>query len=154
MCRTNQIPRGLIYWLPTQRLVYDFAATKVDDFIEDNIEELGGKECFTYNAGLKYLYGVPTYWRGLESKSGVKSISADAAVYDEYDEADQSQVAQARQRLSASDIKTTRSLSIPTIPDFGINKEFQETDQCHYVFKCESCGKWNILEDLWPNSFI
>jgi hypothetical protein len=149
------VPRGLIYWLPTQGAVSDFASTKVDDFINENGDELGDLKALNnkYNVGLKYFYGIPTYWRGLESKTGVKSISADAAVYDEFDEADPAQVTQARQRLSASEVKLSRELSVPTIPDFGIDKRFQETDQCHYIFKCNSCATWNILEENWPNTF-
>lgn len=154
LCKTKQVPRGLIYWLPTKSNVSDFVSTKVDDFIDENAMTLGGLKSDKFNVGLKYFYGVPTYWRGLESKSGVKSISADAAVYDEFDEADQAQVTQARQRLSASTVKISRELSVPTIPDFGINKRFQETDQCHYAFKCSACSTWNILEENWPNAFL
>lgn len=106
-----------------------------------------------FNVGLKYLYGIPFYARGLESKTGVKTISADAAVYDEFDESDPSQVTQARQRLSFSNIKLERELSTPTIPDFGIDRRFQATDQCYFAFRCTSCSTWNILEENWPNCF-
>jgi hypothetical protein len=155
LCKTGKIPRGAIYWLPTYSLMKDFANTKVDPLIRDNTElaRAAGKTKDNYNLGLKYLYGIPTLWRGLESKAGVKSISGDAAVYDEFDEADLSQVKQARERLSASDVKLERELSVPTLPDYGINHLFQETDQCHWVFKCESCSTWNILEREFPNCF-
>lgn len=106
-----------------------------------------------YAQGLKFLFGIPTFWRGLKSKSGVKMISADAAIYDEFDEADQSQLRQARERLSASTLKLERELSVPTLPDWGINKRFQETNQMHYAFKCQICSKYNILEDAFPNCF-
>lgn len=153
LCRTGQVPRGLIYWLPKGSVVNDFSTTKVDEFLTENADALELPKGEKYNVGLKYIYGVPTYWRGLESKVGIKSISADAAVYDEFDEADPSQVKQARQRLSFSTVKLERELSTPTIPDFGIDKRFQETDQCHFAFKCEACSTWNILEEQWPHCF-
>lgn len=142
----------MIYWLPTKTAVNDFVSQKIDDFLDENADILEYQP-EKYNVGLKYFWGVPTFWRGLESKAGVKSISADAAVYDEFDESDPGQVKQARQRLAFSNLKLQRELSVPTIPDFGIDRRFQETDQCHYAFKCGGCGTWNILEEEWPNCF-
>lgn len=158
LAKTQQAKRGVIYWLPDSSNVSDFVKTKVDTLVSDNEElsnALGNSRdvASAYNQGLKFLYGVPIYFRGLKSKVGVKAISADAAVYDEFDEADQSQVAQARKRLSASEVKLERELSTPTIPDYAINKEFQLSDQCHYGFKCPKCTSWNFLEDYFPECF-
>jgi hypothetical protein len=156
LAKTKQAPKGIIHWLPNDQAVADFVKTKVDTLVQDNDElsdnaNVSGK--MAYNQGLKFLYGTPIYFRGLKSKVGVKAISADAAVYDEFDEAEQSQVAQARKRLSASEVRLERELSTPTIPDFGINKQFQETNQYHYGFKCEHCSEWCILEDYFPDCF-
>lgn len=157
LCKTRQAPRGIIYWLPTDSTVGDFVNTKLDPFIGENEENLKATvntaSKSAQNQGLKFLYNTPTFWRGLKSKTKVKSISADAAVYDEFDEADPEQVTQARKRLSASEVKLTRDLSTPTIPDFGIDKRFQESDQCHYAFKCEHCSTYNILEEHFPECF-
>lgn len=164
LCKTKRARRGTIYWLPTDGDVSDFVNTKLDPLIRGNSDEGNPLSCELLNAigafgkqtnnqGLKFLYDIPTIWRGIKSKSAVKSISADAAVYDEFDEADQSQVAQARKRLSASEHKLERELSTPTIPDYGINKRIQNTDHCHFAFKCEHCGHWNILEENFPSCF-
>lgn len=156
LCKTKQTPRGAIYWLPTDQAVSDFVNTKVDPFVRDNMEisqSTTGGRSGAFNQGLKFMWGIPTFWRGLKSKTSVKSISADAAVYDEYDEADPEQVTQARQRLSFSDLKYERELSTPTIPEFGIDKQFESTDQCHYAFRCDHCSKFNILEDNFPGCF-
>lgn len=164
LCKNRIAPRGTIYWLPTDGDVADFVNTKLDPLIRDNSNEsdpasrelldaidMGNNR--VQNQGLKFFYGIPTLWRGIKSKSAVKSISADAAVYDEFDEAEQDQVSQARKRLSASEVKFERELSTPTIPDYGINKQIQATDHCHYSFICESCGYWNILEEQFPHCF-
>jgi hypothetical protein len=157
MCKNRMTPRGIIYWMPTGESVSDFVNTKINPFIADN-EEIaksigikGGKS--TDNQGLKFIYGTPFFVRGLKSKTKVKSISADAAIYDEFDEADPEQVVQARKRLSASSVKISMDISTPTINDYGIDKRFQETDKCHYAFKCGSCSRWNVLEEHFPNNF-
>lgn len=158
MCKTKAAPRGIIYWMPTDASVSDFVKTKVDTFILEN-EEIaksmrgGGKKMESNTQGLKYLYGTALFFRGLRSRTNVKSISADASFFDEFDEADPEQVTQARKRMSASFVKASIDLSTPTIPDFGIDKRFQESDQRHYCFKCPSCSKYNILEENWPTCF-
>ena len=154
ICKTRKAPRGVIYWQPTTGLVRDFVASKLDPFIDENLDHIyRAISNQTQNLGLKFLFGIPTFWRGLESKVGVKAISGDAAIYDEYDEADPSQIKQAEKRLSASTIKLWRRLSTPTIPDYGINKDFQLTDQRHFAFRCGSCSSWNILEEYFPRCF-
>ena len=157
LAKTKQAPRGIIYWLPADSDVSDFVSTKVNPFITDNDELVDNKALAagksTDNQGLKFMYGTPIFFRGLRSKTKVKSISADVSIFDEFDEADPSQVAQARKRTSASEVKLLRELSTPKIPDHGINKRFLETDQCFYAFKCKACGHWNILEDQFPNCF-
>lgn len=156
LCKTKQAQRGIAYWLPTDGDVSDFVKTKVDSFIRDNNDALPGilSNADSYNVGLKFLYGVPTYWRGLKSRSAVKSISADATIFDEFDECEPAQVAQARERMSASEAKFIRELSTPTIPDFGIDKRFQETDQCHVMFQCQKCNTYTCLEETFPECII
>jgi len=149
-------PRGVIYWLPTKGDMNDFVDTKVDPLIREN-EDLALNTATSIehvdNKGLKFIYGIPTYWRGIESKSGVKSISGDADIFDEYDEAPPQQVKQAEKRTSASLVKYRRRLSTPTIPDYGINKVFQETDQMHFSIICQGCHEHNVLEENFPNCF-
>lgn len=156
MLKTKTTPRGIIYWLPTAESVSDFVKTKIDPFIADNDElqdNRSTRKSDANNQGLKFLYEAPFFVRGLKSRTAVKSISADAAIYDEFDEADPEQVVQARKRLSASDKKISIDLSTPILPDFGINKRFMESDQRHYAFKCPGCSRYNVLEQNWPHTF-
>lgn len=154
LARQRQANRGAIYWLPTDDSVSDFVHSKVDTLVNENLEQIHlriGEQ--TNNVGLKFFFGVPCYFRGLKSKVGVKSISGDAAIYDEYDEADPAQIKQAEERLSASERRFERRLSIPTLPDYGINKDFELTDQCYFAFQCSACNNWNILEKYFPECF-
>lgn len=156
LCMTGKAQKGCAYWLPTDGDVQDFVKQKVDRFINENAEVLPGilETNQTYNVGMKFLFGVPTFWRGIKSRSKVKSISADATVFDEFDEADPEQVYQARERMSASEVKLVRELSTPTIPDFGIDKRFAESDQRHIHFKCSNCGHLTCLELTFPDCMV
>lgn len=163
LCKTKQIPKGAIYWLPSGDDVSDFVKQKVDPLFTDNPELLralsghaskSGWGDDTWNVGMKQIYGIETFWRGLKSKSKVKSISADADIFDEYDEAEPGQVKQAEKRTAASDIKLRRRLSVPTIPDYGINAAFKKSDQYHYGFKCSGCNQWNVLERQFPQCLM
>ena len=51
-------------------------------------------------------------------------------------------------------IKEVLKLSNPTLPDYGIDKAFQETDQRYWLLKCESCGEYTCLEDTFPDCLL
>jgi phage terminase large subunit GpA-like protein len=42
-------------------------------------------------------------------------------------------------------------LSNPTLPDYGIDAAFQETDQKYWLLKCGECGDYTCLEDTFPD---
>jgi len=56
--------------------------------------------------------------------------------------------------MSHSEYKEVWKLSNPTLPDYGIDKAFQETDQRHWLLKCESCGESTCLEDTFPDCLL
>lgn len=156
LCKTNQASRGIAYWLPTDGDLRDFVHTKLNPMIAQNPDAFHDARIASGadNVGLKFMWNTPTYWRGIKSKSAVKSISADALIFDEFDECDPAQVTQARERTSASDVKLIRELSTPTIPDFGINKRFLETDQRTVMFQCQACAHWLSLEESFPQCMM
>jgi len=41
-------------------------------------------------------------------------------------------------------------LSNPTIPDYGIDAAFQQTDQRYWLLKCYACKEYTCLEDTFP----
>jgi hypothetical protein len=45
-------------------------------------------------------------------------------------------------------------LSNPTLPDYGIDREFQQTDQRHWLVRCEKCGRYTCLEDSFPGCLL
>ncbi len=86
----------------------------------------------------------------MQSRVGLKSIPVDLIILDELDEAPQQAVDMAMERMGHSEFREVLMLSNPTIPDYGIDKAFQETDQRHWLLKCPSCGYHTCLEDTFP----
>ena len=90
----------------------------------------------------------------MASRIGLKSIPADFIIFDELDEAPQNAVDMAMERMSHSEFKKVFQLSNPTLPEYGIDKAFQETDQRYWLLKCEKCGEYTCLEDTFPDCLI
>jgi hypothetical protein len=111
-------------------------------------------ESDTDTVGLKQVGKSFIYFRGMKSKVGMKSVPADMVVFDELDEAPPDGVTMARKRLSASSFQEEIALSNPTIPGYGIDLEFQSSDQKYYMLKCPHCGEWNCLEESFPDCLL
>jgi len=58
------------------------------------------------------------------------------------------------ERMAHSELKQVLKLSNPTLPDYGINKAFQETDQRYWLLKCEKCNAYTCLEDTFPDCLL
>ena len=80
----------------------------------------------------------------------LKSIPVDFLVFDEMDEASPAAVDMAMERMSHSEFREVLKLSNPTLPDYGIDKAFQETDQRFWHVKCLKCGEYTCLEEKFP----
>lgn len=145
----NLYPKGVLYLFPTEKDVRDFSRTRVNTILSYN-PEISKYITDADNMGLKQIRKAFLYLRGTRSRSGAKSIPADKLIADELDEMDLSVYELALERLADSTFKHIELLSNPTIPDFAIDKEFQESDQQHYLLKCPHCGQWNNLNDTFP----
>jgi hypothetical protein len=122
--------------------------------IDDNPETIGKWIRDTDSSNIKKIWNTFLYLRGMKSRVGLKSVPADFIVFDELDEAPQLAVDMAMERMGHSDFKEVLKLSNPTLPDYGIDKAFQETDQRYWLLKCEKCGEHTCLEDTFPECLI
>jgi len=77
------------------------------------------------------------------SEASATSIPADAVFNDEVDLSDQKILSLFNSRMQNSDWKISQRFSTPTFPAFGIDLNYQTTDQHNYLCKCNSCGHWN-----------
>jgi hypothetical protein len=71
-------------------------------------------------------------------------------VFDELDEATPDAKAMAKERLSHSDYRRVIELSNPSLPGYGIDEAYLDSDQRHWTIKCSGCNHWVSLEREFP----
>ncbi len=79
-------------------------------------------------------------------------FSADSLIIDEFDQCDPSNLAKAKDRLRASDDPRMYRLGNPTLPNVGVCKLYDESDQRDWFTKCPACGEWQALD--WFVNFV
>ena len=156
---SGRFPQGALYLFPSLGDVQDFSRGRFNPLINDN-DTISRYVQDTDTMGIKRIGGSMLYMRGARATSKVggfkrssaalKSVPADRLVLDERDEMAGDMVDLARERLSHSTVKEEVHLSTPSIPDFGVDKLFQESDQRHWFLKCSKCGGDTCLELEFP----
>ncbi|MFH2001839.1 MAG: phage terminase large subunit family protein [Planctomycetota bacterium] len=140
---------NVVYFFPTRTDVLEFSKSRVSPFLSDNPFLLQQMKD-TDTAGLKRIGDAHLYFRGMQSTVGMKSVPADLLVFDELDEASPDAKALARERLAHSDYKRIIELSNPSLPDYGVDEQYQRSDQRHWTLKCPSCNEWTALDKVFP----
>lgn len=138
---------GVLYLFPSRTGIGDFSRSRVSPLIAANPEMLGKYVKDTDSVGLKRVKNKNLIFRGTRSEEGLRSDPVDIVVYDEFDLFPDGVEGKAAKRLSHSDFKWQHYLSNPTIPDYGIDRLFQTTDQQYWMLKCPKCGEYTCLED-------
>lgn len=146
--------RGILYLFPSKSDVVDFSKGRIDPLIDENPDTIGKWLKDTDSASVKRIWNCFLYLRGMKARVGLKSVPADFIVFDELDEAPQNAVDMAMERMGHSEFREVLKLSNPTLPDYGIDKAFQETDQRYWLLKCEGCGSYTCLEDSFPDCLV
>lgn len=146
--------RGVLYLMPTREDVADFSKSRFSRMMKDNHESLGQVLGDTDSIGIKRVGESFIYFRGSRSRSQLKSIPVDAIVYDEKDEMEQGMVELASHRIDGSTFGDIAELSTPTIPDFGVDLSYQQSDQKTWRIKCRACGAWTCLEETFPDCLL
>lgn len=135
-----------LYILPTQGLAGDFSKGRVEGIV-DMSPELKGMFSAGNNVGLKVTKDRSSlYIRGSVSSRGLVSVPVSSAIIDEYDRCQDGTYDLVQERLSGQLRKYLFSLSTPTLPEFGIDKQFDQGSQESFFFKCPSCGKRETLK--------
>ena len=145
--------RGILYLFPSKTDVTDFAKGRVDPLIDEN-EEIAQWVKDTDSANIKKIWNCFLYLRGMTSRVGLKSVPIDFIVFDELDEAPQNAIDMAMERMAHSEFREVLKLSNPTLPDYGIDKAFQESDQRYWLLKCSACGAYTCLEETFPDCLV
>lgn len=158
----GRYPKGVLYLFPTGDDVSDFSRSRFKGLMNNNPLTIGQFVGSTESTEIKQIGKSWLYLRGARSTSKVegekkessklRSIPVDKIVFDEIDLMDPDMVFLALQRLADSEIKEEEYISSPTIPDFGIDKLYQESDQRVWVIRCPRCRRDCCLELDFPES--
>lgn len=159
----GRYPQGVLVLFPTRDDVTDFSKGRFNPLIVEN-PIVGKWVTDTDAANIKKVGGKMLYFRGAkssgkaggekETSSQLKSIPVDKIVFDEKDEMAPAMIALAYERLSHSKTREITNISTPTIPGWGIDKDYNESDQSVWMLKCEKCGGHTCLELEFPNCIV
>lgn len=157
----GRYPQGSLYLFPTRDDVGDFAQTRFDPLISQNpfigafVQGTDRKNVKKVGQGHLYLRGARSTRKiggTKKSSTALKSISVDRVVFDEFDEMEESMIELAKHRVAHSQVKELIYLGTPTIPDYGMDRMYQNSDQRVWLIECEACGKWSSLDQEFPAS--
>ena len=152
--RYNPNIRGFLYFFPSKTDVLEFTKGRFNPLITDNQDTIATWVRDTDSASIKHIWNGIITFRGMQSRVGMKGVPGDFVVIDELDEAPVDFVFWIKKRLAHSKEKRILKLSNPTLPDYGIDAEFQSTDQRYWLLKCEKCGKYTDLVETFPDCFV
>jgi hypothetical protein len=163
---TGRYKQGSMYLFPTQDDVTDFSRARFEPLISANLAAIGafvkaagGKATDAVN--IKRVGGSFLYLRGAKetrtiggakkSATKLKSAPVDRLVFDERDEMTDAMVELAYHRVAHSEVQEIFELGTPTVPDYGIHKQYLLSDQRAWMLRCDACGGYTCLEDNFPD---
>lgn len=144
-----------IYGLQTVAFSSRFTKSRIDPIIAGSPTLSAMTVSASDSASFKqFNNGAQLHGAGLSHGISVISVPAWALVVDELDFCDPQSVATAESRLSHSSFYNEetgvrgirRFFSTPTVPDYGVSKLFDQSNQRQRLVKCRHCSEW-----FWPN---
>ena len=152
-------PTGVIYYFPTTRSVEKFSKTRFGPLIADNycirkhlkntnsvfVKRVGG-------CNLSFEGGSATMdIQGKKDSTAVRSTPADIVYRDERDLFSNEMAEQTNQRTQHSLIQGEVDLGTPTMPDWGVHRIWEKSNQNHQLIKCHKCNTYTCLDTEFPN---
>jgi hypothetical protein len=141
--------RGMtgLYLFPTARDMWDFSSLRVGPVIRNSPHlSRRQKPDDPDNKGMKGIGLGVVVFRGSEALSGLESVDADHMVFDEYDLLEHEHIPVAERRTGASKYGYKRRIGWPSIPNQGIDRLYEDSDQRKWMVKCRACNEWQTLE--------
>ena len=144
--------RDCLYILPSKTPdASDFSASRFDSALELSAH-LANMFSDVKNVGHKRAGSANLYVRGSNSRGGLKSIPVSLIVFDEIDECNKDNISLAEERVSGQVDWQVWKISTPTVPNHGINVEYNLSTQEHFFFKCPKCGRRTEL--IFPDCLV
>jgi hypothetical protein len=159
--RFEHFPQGVIYMVPSKGKAERMSKSRISTAIEYNPLAIG-RHCKSTNtvllkrikdAWLYVLWGtLNVSINGMERESeALRGDPADCVFCDESDLMDQTAIGKAQERMGHSDVKRIYDVSNPTVPGYGVDAAFEESDQRHWMVRCTACNHWSCLELEFPD---
>lgn len=148
--KTNGIT--MIYTFPTARDVEDFSATRFKTMVNSSprlVDMLGGHKGVDA-VGRKRIGNSTIFFRGSTKATQSISIPADLIVNDEFDFSAPNIVEILQSRLTKSQFKWWWKFSTPTLPHYGIDAEYEQSNQFRWIVKCTRCRRRQEVK--WPKN--
>lgn len=140
------ITRGytVAYTLPTAGFAATFMRTRIDPIIDSSPYLKDQIHSSTDNSEVKRFEDSYLYLKGCQSDNAPISVPCDHLIHDEIDFSDPTVISQYQSRITHSAYKRKDKLSTPTLPNRGIDYEFQRSRRHFNLVKCSHCNHWFI----------
>lgn len=137
----------IIYTMPTDTLAQKFSKDRFTPVIEESPALSNAQRADAKSAEMKKIGNSTLYIVGTFGGNNAISIPAQFLIHDELDFSNQAVIGMFQSRLRhAEEDPVTRHkgvaqrFSTPTLPNFGISKHFEASDQRYYMVRCSSCN--------------
>lgn len=138
----NIMPNYAIgYVLPTSGFATTFAKTRFNPIVATCPEALSVLSKEVDSSEVKIFGSSVIYFRGSQVGNAAISVPLDHTIFDEVDFCDQEILSTYESRLTHSKIKRKHKLSTPTVPGFGIHKEFTNSRRHYNSIRCNHCNE-------------
>lgn len=138
----------IIHTLPTAVFAQRVMKTRVDPLIAGSPHVAAKLNKNLDNASVKQMGNSLLYLGGTNTDASVISTPADAIVVDELNFSVIENVEKLQSRLTASAYRWWNYVSTPTVPNFGIDAQFNATKRYYNHCKCTHCGNWFLPDYL------
>ena len=140
----------VLYMLQTDKQLGPFVLARFDPAIEMSPYIREGFAGAADSVGLKVGWKQPLYFRGAKSPGSLVEFSVGMVVQDEKDQMDPDGIVASLGRLEGRTHKWKLRLSNPSIPEHGIDIDYNDGSRGQYAHWCETCQKYQI--PVWPDS--
>lgn len=143
------LKKDIIYTLPTQSDVQDMASGKINRIVAQNpvfMEWVRDHD----SVESKQVGDNTIYYRGTWTSKSAMMVASQLNVHDEVDASKSDVVEQYETRLQNQAGGMRWYFSHPSLPDYGVDKFWQLSDQKHWFITCPTCEESQYLS--WPQS--
>lgn len=141
--------KDIVYTLPTSADVNDMAGGKINRIIAQN--PIFEEWVSDHDSVTSKRVGKNTiYYRGTFMQKAATQVASQLNVHDELDASKQDVIEAYETRLQATSGGMRWYFSHPSLPDFGVDKFWQISDQKHWFITCNACDELQYLS--WPES--